>query len=348
MPINKLALIRYKTIDTCLQNRFRKWTLEDIMEAVSDALYEYEGITSGISKRTIQLDLQNMRSEKLGYNAPIVVTDKKYYSYEEKGFSITNSPLTQQDLGTLNEVLEVLKQFKGFGYFQELNGMVTRLEDKLYKQQNKGKSYIDFEKNELLKGLKHIDPLHKGIINKKTIDITYQSFKASAPQNIVFYPYLLKEYRNRWFVLGTNKKAKAIMILALDRIVDFKELPSEKYIKPDFDVSTYFNDVLGVTKMHNQRAQIVVMKIIKEHAPYVITKPIHPSQKILKEEPDGTIFSIEVIWNFELEREILGFGEQIQVLSPKRLTGKIQARMKQTLDKYKYEKVESEVKNHNS
>ncbi len=334
MPINKLALIRYKTIDACLQNRFRKWTLEDLMEACSDAIYEYEGITNGVSKRTIQLDIQNMRSEKLGYNAPIVVMDKKFYYYEDKNYSITNSPLTQQDLGTLNEVLDVLKQFKGFGYFQELNGMVTRLEDKLYKQQHKGKSYIDFEKNELLKGLKHIDPLHKAIINKKTIEITYQSFKAKLPQIIVFYPFMLKEYRNRWFVLGANKKGKAIMILALDRIEQFKELSLEKYHKPDFDVSTYFDDVIGVSKMPNQTPQTVVLKMVKEHAPYIITKPIHPSQKILKEDTDGTIFSIDVIWNFELEKEILGFGEQIKILSPKRLSGKIQSRLKQTLNKY--------------
>jgi predicted DNA-binding transcriptional regulator YafY len=337
MPVNKLALVRYKTIDNCLQNRFRKWTLEDLMEACSDALYEYEGITKGISKRTIQLDLQNMRSEKLGYNAPIIVTDKKYYSYEEKNYSITNSPITQQDLGTLNEVLHVLKQFNGFRYFQELNGMVTRLEDKLYKQQHKGKSYIDFEKNELLKGLKLIDPLHKAIIKKKAIEITYQSFKARLPQIIVFYPYLLKEYRNRWFVLGANRKGKATMILALDRIEHFKELNSEKYHKADFDVSTYFDDVIGVSKMPSQKPQLIVMKIIKEHAPYIITKPLHASQKVLREDPGGTIFSIEVIWNFELEREILGFGELLKILSPKRLSGKIQSRMKHTLSKYSME-----------
>lgn len=337
MPINKLALIRYKTIDACLQNRFRKWTLEDLMKACSDVIYEYEGITNGISKRTIQLDIQNMRSEKLGYNAPIVVMDKKFYYYEDKNYSITNSPLTQQDLGTLNEVLDVLKQFKGFGYFQELNGMVTRLEDKLYKQQHKGKSYIDFEKNELLKGLKHIDPLHKSIINKKTIEITYQSFKAKLPQTIIFYPYLLKEYRNRWFVLGANRKGKATMILALDRIEDFKEINSEKYHKSEFDVNNYFDDVIGVSKMPTQKPQMIVLQIVKEHAPYVLTKPIHPSQKVLKEDENGIIFSIEVIWNFELEREILGFGEQIKVLSPRRLSGKIQARMKHTLEKYRTE-----------
>ena len=335
MPINKLALVRYKTIDHCLQNRFRKWTLEDLMEACSDALYEYEGISKGISKRAIQLDLQNMRSEKLGYNAPIIVIDKKYYCYEDKNYSITNSPLTQQDLGTLTEVLDVLKQFTGFGYFQELNGMVTRLEDKLYKQKHKGKSYIDFEKNELLKGLNYIDPLHKAIIHKKTIEITYQSFKAKLPQQIIFYPYMLKEYRNRWFLMGVNRKGKAVMILALDRIEQFKELPSEKYHKPEFDVSTYFSDVIGVSKMPNQKTQTIVLKIIKAHAPYVITKPIHASQKILKENEDGTIFSIDVIWNFELERELLGFGEQIKILSPKRLVGKIQARFKESLNHYR-------------
>jgi len=275
-----------------------------------------------------------MRSEKLGYNAPIVVKDKKYYLYDDKNYSITNSPLTNQDLGILSEVLEVLKQFKGFGYFQELNGMVTRLEDKLYKQKHKGQSYIDFEKNELLKGLNHIDPLHKAILNKKTIEINYQSFKARYPQAIIFYPYLLKEYRNRWFVLGANKKGNAIMTLALDRMESFKELPGEKYQKAAFEVNSYFDNVIGVTKMPTQKSQLIVLQIVKEHAPYVITKPLHHSQKILKEDGEGMIFSIQVIWNFELEREILGFGEQIKVLSPLRLAGKMQSRMKQTLQKY--------------
>jgi predicted DNA-binding transcriptional regulator YafY len=334
MPINKLALVRYKTIDNCLKNRFRKWTLDDLVEACSDALYEYEGIDRGVSKRTVQMDIQNMRSEKLGYNAPIIVTDKKYYSYEDKDYSITNSPLTQQDLGTLNEVLEVLKQFKGFGYFDELTGMVTRLEDKLYKTQHRGKSFIDFEKNELLKGLDHIDPLHKAILKKQAISITYQSFKASKPQEIVFSPYLLKEYRNRWFLLGNGHKGNGTMILALDRIEDF-EPSTEKFRKPDFEVWQFFSDVIGVSKMLNQKPQTVVLQISKEHAPYILTKPLHPSQEILRTGEDGTIFSINVIWNFELEREILGFGEQIRVLSPKRLAGKIIGRLKRAAEMYR-------------
>ena len=73
------------------------------------------------------------------------------------------------------------------------------------------------------------------------------------------------------------------------------------------------------------------------NAPYILTKPLHPSQKILKEESNGTIFSISVTWNFELEREILGFGESIVVLSPKRLRNKINHRIKKMGERYEKE-----------
>ena len=98
MPANRNALIRYKTIDNCLRNPYRRWTLEDLMDACSDALYEYEGIDKGISKRTVQMDIQMMRSEKLGYNAPIVVYENKYYKYEDPEYSITQTPVSYTHL----------------------------------------------------------------------------------------------------------------------------------------------------------------------------------------------------------------------------------------------------------
>ena len=333
MSINKLALIRYKTIDNCLQNRYKKWTLDDLMEACAEAIYEYEGIEGGVGRRTIQMDIQNMRSEKLGYNAPIIVIDKKYYCYEDKNYSITNIPLTSQDLSTLSEVVGVLKQFKGFSYFQELTSMITKLEDKLYKQQHKGISFIDFEKNDLLKGLQHIDFLHKAIVTETTLLITYKSFRAREASEFIFYPYLLKEYRNRWFVLGT-KAGRSILMLALDRIEKLIIADGEPYLAAQFDVQNYFSDVIGVTKSQGQATQLIILKIVREHAPYIATKPLHPSQQIIKTDEEGTIFSIEVIWNFELEREILGFGEFIKVISPKRLAGKIISRNKKSLENY--------------
>src|SRR5215813_13688551 len=150
MPVNRNALIRFRTIDKCLQNRRRKWTIEDLIDACNEALYEYEGIRRGVSLRTIRLDLNAMRSDKLGYNAPIIVTDKKYYSYEDPEYSITNNPLSTQDLGILQEVAGLLRQFKGFSHFAGMSELIHRLEDKVYSEQHQQPNVIDFEKNELL------------------------------------------------------------------------------------------------------------------------------------------------------------------------------------------------------
>lgn len=112
MPVNKNALLRYKTIDRCLRNPYRQWTLEDLVDACSDALYEMEGITRGVSVRTIQNDIQVMRSDRLGYNAPIEVYDNKYYRYSEPHFSITSLPLTEDDGALLRQALTIISRPK--------------------------------------------------------------------------------------------------------------------------------------------------------------------------------------------------------------------------------------------
>ena len=178
----------------------RKWTLDDLIDKVSEVLYEYEGILQPISKRTIQLDLQTMRSDKLGYNAPIIVKDKKYYMYEDAGYTITNIPLTDQDLDKLCETIEFLKQFNGFSHFRELSGLVQKLEDHIVSAQRKQQPIIDFETNAHLRGIEYLDPLYKAILKHKVILLKYKSFKAKDEQQFLFHPYLLKEYNNRWFL----------------------------------------------------------------------------------------------------------------------------------------------------
>lgn len=329
MPVNRNALIRFRTIDKCLQNRRRKWTIENLIDACNDALYEYEGIDKGVSMRTIRLDLNAMRSDKLGYNAPIIVTDKKYYSYGEPNYSITNIPLTQKDLGILQEVSNLLQQFKGFSHFNDVNEMVNKLEAKIYSEQYNTLPVIDFEKNELLTGIEWLDILYKAIINKTTVTVTYQSFKARAAGDIILYPYLLKEFRNRWFVLGMKKEGKEILTLALDRIQNIAPLPGEVYREQkNFTPHTYFRDIVGVTRNAAETPTHIIFKANSLHAPYIKTKPIHHSQQVVEEAGGYTTFSIDVVPNFELERELIGFGEGLMVLSPNSFVRNIRKRVK--------------------
>lgn len=336
MPVNRNALIRYKTIDTCLRNRYRQWTLENLIDACSDALYEYEGIDKGISKRTIQGDIQMMRSEKLGYNAPIVVYDNKYYTYEDEDYSITNTPLSEQDLKVMSEAVEVLSQFKGFSYFAGMGEIVNRLEDHVTSAKTKAIPVIDFEKNENLQGLNHLDAIYHSIVDKQALRMTYQSFKARKAATFIFYPYLLKEYKNRWFVFGLQQGQPMLKNLALDRIQVLTIAKDEPYRENKlFDPLTFFDDVVGVTKGVNQQTEKVSFLVTREHAPYIKTKPIHRSQKIIETKDDGSIiFEINVIINQELQREFLGFADGIQILYPNSLVRFMKKKFKKAQELY--------------
>jgi predicted DNA-binding transcriptional regulator YafY/ectoine hydroxylase-related dioxygenase (phytanoyl-CoA dioxygenase family) len=346
MPANRNALIRYKTIDKCLQNRYRTWTLDDLIDACSDALYEYEGIDKGISKRTVQMDIQMMRSEKLGYNAPIIVVDKKFYTYEDSDYSITNIPLTEQDLSKLSETVEILRQFKGFSHFQELDGMVQKLEDHVYSEKTNQKTVIDIEKNENLKGLEFLDVLYQSIIQKKSLKLTYQSFKARQANSFNFHPYYLKEFRNRWFLIGKkdSKKKSPIMNLALDRIVTIEEGEIAFYEDDYFNAETYFKDVIGVSVSPTLEPIEVVLFINNIHAPYVLTKPLHNSQRLISKDYYGVTIALNVQYNFELEKEILSYGDGVKVIAPQNLRRSIYSRLNGAVDGYKTEISESGIK----
>ena len=136
MPVNKNALIRYKTIDNCLRNRYRRWTLDDLVEACSNALYDMEGITKGVCARTVQMDIQIMRSDKLGYNAPIEVYDRIYYKYADPDYSITEMPLSIEDCKLIKRAIILLENKKDTDNEDTINV--------LNKIQNRLKSILNF------------------------------------------------------------------------------------------------------------------------------------------------------------------------------------------------------------
>lgn len=248
MPANKNALIRYKTIDNCLRNRYRRWTLEDLVDACSDALYDMEGIRKGVSVRTVQGDIQMMRSDKLGYNAPIEVYEHKYYRYADKDYSITDMPLSQNDYEVMQEAVDMLRQLQDFDQFSEMSDVVSRLQDKLSISQNNRKPIIHFDNVPNLKGLKLLNPLYNYIAHKQTLRIMYQSFSARQPQEYILCPYLLKEFRNRWFLFGSKATDLLLFNLPLDRIVSVEPVDVQFRENPDFDSEHFFDDVIGVSK----------------------------------------------------------------------------------------------------
>ena len=124
MPANLNALIRYRTIDKCLSNPYRTWTIEDLMEACSKALEENRGIYSGISERTIREDIRVMRSDILGFNAPIVQTDGNYY-YEDRSYSIFHVKIREGDL--LGRILTFIREIQSEIQHPDMEDIIERI-----------------------------------------------------------------------------------------------------------------------------------------------------------------------------------------------------------------------------
>ncbi len=336
MPANKNALIRYKTIDNCLRNRYRRWTIENLVNACSDALYDMEGIRKGVSVRTVQGDIQMMRSDKLGYNAPIEVYEHKYYRYSQPDYSITDMPLSQNDFEVMQEAVDMLRQLQDFDQFSEMSDVVSRLQDKLYVTKNNRKPIVHFDNVPDLKGLKLLNPLYNHIAHKQTLRITYQSFTARQPVEFILCPYLLKEFRNRWFLFGSKASDLLLYNLALDRIVSIEPIDVPFRENPDFDSEHFFDDVIGVSKNIKNTPRTIKFWASAEQSKYIKTKPIHPSQKLINENPeDGScIFRIDVVINFEMYSVFMSYGPGIKIIYPHKVMMYMRDKFKEALELY--------------
>ncbi len=105
MPANLNALIRYKTIDRCLRNKHIKWSIERLRQECTEALGEFRGIYKSVSERTLRDDLRIMKSEILGFNAPITCRNG-LYSYSNHNYSIFNTTVHEKEL--LSDILKLL------------------------------------------------------------------------------------------------------------------------------------------------------------------------------------------------------------------------------------------------
>ena len=334
MPANKNALIRYKTIDNCLRRRHRQWTLNDLVEACSDAIYDAEGITRGVSMRTVQSDIQMMRSDKLGYNAPIEVYNHKYYRYSDPNYSISNMPLSQNDYEVLTEAIDMLRQLEDFEQFSEMSDVIGRLNEKLLTSKENKEPIIHFDSVPNLKGLKLLNPIYNYILKRQPIVVRYKPYTTDE-MTLIFHPYLLKEFRNRWFLIGCTDDDLTLFNLALDRINEIAPATDVEYKEnPKFNKSTFYDDVVGVSKNINNKPMDVVFWASKDERNYIKTKPIHHSQTIVKEDENGTTFKIRVVVNYELYSVFSSYTGGVRILSPAFAVRHMKRTLQHTLSLY--------------
>lgn len=338
MPTNKNAMTRYALIDKLLANRNRAYSIQDITDYLAEHLPDYG--QEPVSKRCVEKDLIFLEND-----SPFDVEIEKYFidapdkngrpyrkrcvRYEDPTFSIFKPKLSEDEKTVLSVALETLGSFDGLDNFEWLSDLKSRL------NLEEHESVISLSKN-LLTNSTLIARLFTVIRLKQVISLQYHTFQNNEIHCVSISPYLLKEYNNRWFLIASASDSGRVLTFPLDRIDKFSCNFSVKYISAPDDLYERYEEIIGVTYIDDNPLQKITFWVSDNSKNYVITKPIHASQKTLRGEIDsqlrstypslnaGQFFQIECRENYELIRELISFGKDLVVISPTQIKKKSQ------------------------
>ena len=328
MATNKNAVLRYNTLDCCFRNLGRRYYWEDLLDAVNDALLEDDPKSSGVKTRQLRDDIRFMKSEA-GYDAPIITLmegKRGYYRYSDSKYSISKSPLNETEAEQLRNAVSILQRFEGSPQFEWVSEIAPLLKDRFRLREQESR-IMGFETNIDTKGYEHITSLFNAIVNKRVLRIQFRSFKGDQ-YILTFHPYYLKQFNNRWFLFGRNEELNVDQWnVPLDRIESIEEIDIF-YRKDRTNWEDYFFDIIGVTRPNNKVVQEVKLLFSPEQAPYITTKPLHPTQKEKFLESGELEVRIAVIPNYELEKLILSYADSVEVISPSEIRESIVRRLR--------------------
>ena len=259
MPHIKNALIRYRIIDRCLRNNYRPFpSKKDIRELCEEALFgSVEG--DNICDSTIEKDLFAMRLE---HDAPIKYNKREGgYYYTDPNFSINDIPLSNDDVTSIKFAINTLKQFREVEMFKQFGSAIDKIVDRITISDDPRdkdlSSFVQFEIALSSSGNEYLTPLLEAIRNSLITKFAYTSFVSGKAKDRRVVPLLLKEYRNRWYLISYDFEKKDIMTYALERMSEVFIL-EEKGEKPlNFNPDLFFKYAIGITSSEDEPTKVI-------------------------------------------------------------------------------------------
>jgi predicted DNA-binding transcriptional regulator YafY len=331
MPLTKYALARYRIIDNCLRNKRRPYpTLDQLADACSEAL------NRTISNSTIEKDLAAMKNGAPdGALAPIAYSKiRKGYFYAEEGFTIKDIQLEEEEWESLSYASKLLYQYKEVPVFLNFREAIEKIHARFnitddFKDPNFEAS-VQFEKGNSSKGFEWLADIYQALKERFAINITYDNIYKGEIKPYRISPFLLKEHRNRWYVIGWEAERNAYLTFALDRIQSLSIVSQKQKRRFDFDPRLFLKNTIGIMEIDGGAA-LIELEIMNPIDKLVLLDPIHPSQQVKKQTSKSTILQLEVNINPELHYKLLSFGKYCKVRKPASLKASILEHVKEML-----------------
>lgn len=332
MPKNKDAYSRYKIIDQSLRrgNYVKTTTLSEIC---SDKL----GIP--VSVRTIQKDIKDLIEDTvLQIYAPIYYCNKNkaYYYPEDVDEIFPAIELEEEEISALLFYGKIHNQYKNLGVFNQITSAIEKVLDSTniktdYKEIVTGIPLILTEKTPPLRGSELILKIIQALKQQKQIIFDYHKFGSEVKERIVS-PYLLKEDKHMWYVVGYYEKRGKLITFAVDRMSKVR-IVDKPIIKTEFNPEMYFKHSFGITVPEGEPIEISLL-FTPQQGNYVKALAIHETQKIISDTPEGLKVSVLVKPSYEFYSKILSYGDDVKIIGPQEVIDGLRDRIQSTLALY--------------
>jgi hypothetical protein len=297
-----------------------------------------------VDKRTIQNDIVVFTKEYCAEFEPNLKRGReRLFRYVDINNSVFSDHLSLKEKSTISKIVDKLRIHDDIPHYQWiiyiLDGLIN-----IDKYEDFGR-HVEFQNNLSLNGGELFSSFLEACMNKYALGFYYHPFKADIQLKYVF-PYLLKQFNDRWFLIAKDYESGRLQTYALDRIVEegIKKVPALKYEEADWAfIDSALSNLVGISGAFNDvddpqtPIKDVIIRIAKSRVPYIETKPILPWQEIESENNDkGTsILRLPGIRiNKELEALILSYGPDMEVLSPQMLRERIKAKLEYASGRY--------------
>lgn len=290
-----------------------------------------------VAQSTIKQDIAYLKDV---HGAPIA------YSRKPNGYCYTYSfdlaasvTLTDKDLTALHTAVATLNQYQHLSVFADLRGTVDKIDKAVRFRTSQADGYgqhILFESVPFVKGNEWVEVFLGAIHQQRIVQFDHQRFDTEITKSHRLFPYVIKEHRNRWYVVGWQLDYQAIRVFGLDRIIGNSILLlDESYDSPSFNPDAYFRQVLGVAA-YDEPAQDVVLSFTRRQGLHFRAQPFYPFQEehVLIDTETEFRVKLTIIINDELVFELARLGNSVKVIAPPILVEKLTNFLQRAVHQY--------------
>jgi predicted DNA-binding transcriptional regulator YafY len=334
------AFDRYKAIEEILVSQNGQFiTRNNLKTKLNNYLYS-DGLPE-ISINQLDKDIKYLKDKK----APLISHPKKGYAYKAGSVTLLTANAIKRSKKEEEELSFALENLasKAADFPLLLSGLETinRLVGKAILE-NKELPVMAENSTGTVAGTEFISELYGNIKFKKPVRIEYRKRGEEKNKFYNISPYLLKEHRGFWYLIGFNHDADAtkapVIVLALHRMKKITNANVSFHESKAFNSKEYFKFSLGV--FHDFKNEPIEVKFWASEtaSDFLNLKKIHASQRKLQPmnigNRAGQVYQIKVYDSEELLHLFLSRAENFRVLEPLKLVQNIKHKLKEMQNLY--------------